>query len=52
MHDCRARNVMEAIMWHGCKNEGGMSDAYNAVVKFRNLSKKERDQVIYFIESI
>ena len=52
LHDCRARNVMEAIMWHGCKNEGGTSDAYNTVVKFRNLSKKERDQIIYFIESI
>ena len=29
-----------------------MSDAYNTVVKFRNLSKKERDQIVYFIESI
>ena len=52
LHDCRARNVLEAIMWHGCKNEGGTSDAYNTVVKFRNLSKKEREQLIYFIESI
>ena len=52
LHDCRARNVMEAIMWHGCRNEGGISDAYNAVTKFRNLSKKERDQLIFFIESI
>ena len=52
MHDCRARNVMEAIMWHGCKNEGGTSDAYNAVLKFRELTKQQRNQVIYFIESI
>ena len=52
LHDCRARNVMEAIMWHGCRNEGGTSDAYDAVVKFRNLSKAERDQIIFFIESI
>ena len=52
LHDCRARNVLEAIMWHGCKNEGGTSDAYNTVVKFRNLTKKEREQLIYFIESI
>lgn len=52
LHDCRARNVLEAIMWHGCKNEGGTSDAYQTVVKFRNLSKKEREQLIYFIESI
>ncbi|MBR4130885.1 MAG: hypothetical protein IKU02_08220 [Bacteroidaceae bacterium] len=52
LHDCRARNVIEAIMWHGCKWEGGTSDAYNSVLKFRNLSKKERDQVVFFIESI
>ncbi|WP_027455641.1 di-heme oxidoredictase family protein [Xylanibacter brevis] len=52
LHDCRARNVLEAIMWHGCRNEGGTSDAYNAVTKFRSLSKKERDQLIFFIESI
>ena len=52
LHDCRARNVLEAIMWHGCKNEGGTSDAYNTVVKFRALTKEQRDQIIYFIESI
>ena len=39
-------------MWHVCRNEGGTSDAYNTVVNFRNLTKAERDQVIYFIESI
>ena len=52
LHDCRARNVIEAIMWHGCRWEGGTSDAYNSVLRFRNLSKKERDQVVFFIESI
>lgn len=52
MHDCRARNVMEAIMWHGCSQEGGKSDAYDSVVKFRNLTKYQRQQVVYFIESI
>ena len=52
LHDCRARNVMEAIMWHGCKNEGGKSDAYDSVVKFRNLSKAQRQQIILFIESV
>ena len=52
LHDCRARNVKEAIMWHGCTNEGGTSDAYNTVVKFRNLSKEERDLLVFFIESI
>lgn len=52
LHDCRARNVIEAIMWHGCTAEGGKSDAYETVKKFRALSKKEREQVVYFIESI
>ena len=52
MHDCRARNVIEAIMWHGCTSEGGKSDAYESVLKFRKLSKKERDQVVLFIESV
>ncbi|MBO4810659.1 MAG: hypothetical protein J5552_03735 [Prevotella sp.] len=52
LHDCRARNVLEAILWHGCRLEGGTSDAYNTVVKFRNLTKEERDQIIFFIESI
>jgi hypothetical protein len=52
LHDCRARNVMEAIMWHGCSSEGGKSDAYDAVVNFRKLTKEQRNQVIYFIESI
>ena len=52
LHDCRARDVKEAILWHGCRNEGGTSDAYNSVVNFRNLSKQERDQIIFFIESI
>ena len=52
LHDCRARTVIEAIMWHGCTKEGGKSDAYNTVKKFRQLSKKQRDQVVYFIESI
>ncbi len=52
MHDCRARNVIEAIMWHGCTSEGGKSDAYATVEKFRKLTKKQRDQIVYFIESI
>ncbi len=52
MHDCRARNVVEAIMWHGCTSEGGKSDAYHTVQKFRALDKKERDQLVYFVESI
>ena len=52
LHDCRARNVIEAIMWHGCTSDGGQSDAYESVLKFRKLSKEERDKVVLFIESI
>ena len=49
LHDCRARNVVEAIMWHGYSES---SDAFRAVQKFYNLSKEERDAVVKFIESI
>lgn len=48
IHDCRARNVVEAIMWHG--NE--KSSARKAVEKFRNLSKDERNAIVKFIDSI
>ena len=48
LHDCRARNAMEAIMWHGNKN----SDARHSTEKFRALSKADRDAVIKFIDSI
>ena len=46
LHDCRARTVLEAIMWHGYSN------AYASTVKFYHLSKADRDAVIRFIESI
>ncbi|MFW5552445.1 MAG: di-heme oxidoredictase family protein, partial [Prevotella pectinovora] len=48
LHDCRARNTMEAIMWHG----NAKSDARYAIEKFRNLKKADRDNSIVFIESI
>ena len=48
LHDNRARNVIEAIMWHG--NE--KSDAYYTVKKFRELSKEDRDAIVKFIDSI
>ncbi len=48
LHDCRARNTLEAIMWHGDKN----SDARASVENFRKLSKSERQAVIRFIDSI
>lgn len=48
LHDNRARNVIEAIMWHG----NAKSDARMTVEKFRNLSKAERDAIVKFIDSI
>lgn len=48
LHDCRARTVIEAIMWHGAPE----SDARWTVERFRELSKQDRDAVVKFIESI
>lgn len=45
LHDGRARNILEAIMWHG--GEGAVSKN-----KFKNLSKAERDNVIAFLKSL
>ena len=49
LHDNRARNVIEAIMWHGYSKE---SDAYWSTEQFYNLSKENRDAVVEFINSI
>ena len=49
IHDCRARNVIEAIMWHGYSRK---SDAYESTEKFYNLSKEDRDAVVEFINSL
>ena len=48
LHDCRARNVIEAIMWHG----SAQSDARRSVENFRQLSKADRDAVVKFINAI
>ncbi|MCC8037461.1 MAG: hypothetical protein LIP02_04890 [Bacteroidales bacterium] len=48
LHDCRARNVIEAIMWHGAST----SDARQSVENFRQLSKADRDAVVKFIDAI
>lgn len=48
LHDCRARNVTEAIMWHG----NAQSDARSSIVKFRVLSKTDREAIVKFIEAI
>lgn len=45
LHDMRARNYIEAIMWHG-------GDAEFAKKKFYNLSKVQRSAVVKFLESI
>lgn len=49
LHDCRARNEIEAIMWHGYSAD---SDALWAVQQFYNLSKEDRDAVVKFLRSI
>lgn len=49
LHDCRARNVVEAIMWHCYDNR---SDAYNSAINFYNATKEERDAVVAFINAI
>ena len=45
LHDGRARNLMEAILWHG-----GEAEASRQVVE--QMSKTERDALIAFLESL
>jgi len=45
LHDGRARNLMEAIMWHG-------GEAYNAKEYVRNLSASDRAALISFLQSL
>ena len=49
LHDARARNEVEAIMWHAYSKN---SQAYDSALKFYNLPKKDRDAVVRFIRSI
>lgn len=49
LHDCRARNEEEAILWHMFNKK---SHAYHAVLNFYNASKSDRDAVVKFIQSI
>ena len=49
LHDCRARTVTEAIMWHAYSKE---SDAYWSAEQFYYLNKEDRDAVVAFIEAI
>lgn len=45
LHDGRARNIEEAIVWHG-------GEADYSVQLFKQLSKKERGALIQFVESL
>lgn len=45
LHDGRARNLIEAIMWHG-------GEAENSKNKFAALSKAERMQLLSYLESL
>ncbi len=45
LHDGRARNLAEAILWHG-------GEAAPASQRFRALAKEQRAQLITFLESI
>jgi len=49
LHDCRARNEVEAIMWHAYSKK---SHAYESAMKFYNLKKADRDAVVKFLRSI
>ena len=49
LHDARARNEVEAIMWHAYSKD---SQAYSSALKFYNLKKADRDAVVKFIRSI
>jgi CxxC motif-containing protein (DUF1111 family) len=45
LHDGRARNVVEAILWHG-----GQAEAPREV--FRNMPRADRDALVRFVESL
>lgn len=45
LHDGRARNVTEAILWHGGQAERSRE-------AFRNLPKQDREALVTFVESL
>ncbi len=49
LHDYRARNEIEAIMWHAYSKK---SHSYSSAMKFYNLSAKERQQIVKFLRAI
>lgn len=45
LHDGRARSIEEAILWHGGESEA-------TTQAFKNLSKQERADLIFFVKSL
>ena len=45
LHDGRARNILEAILWHG-------GEAKTSRDNFAKLSKQDRERLIAFVESL
>lgn len=45
LHDGRARNFIEAIMWHGGEGEASKK-------LFKNMDKSDRDALVKFLESL
>lgn len=45
LHDGRARNIEEAILWHG-------GEAQNAKQEFKNMNKEDRSALMSFLESL
>lgn len=45
LHDGRARNIEEAILWHG-------GEAEQSLTKFKNFTADERQDLINFVESL
>lgn len=45
LHDGRARNLTEAILWHG-------GEAQKARARFADLAKSDRDALLSFLESL
>ena len=45
LHDGRARNITEAIMWHG-------GEAQQSKEKFKNLSTNDRNDLLKFLNSL
>jgi CxxC motif-containing protein (DUF1111 family) len=45
LHDGRARTIAEAILWHGGESERSKE-------RYRNLPKAQREELLFYLESI